>query len=630
MAYVTLRNVDLAFGGEPLLEDASLDIEGGERVCLLGRNGCGKSSLLGLLSGALEPDAGAIRRDPGTRIAMLPQSVPANIEGTVRAVVASALDDVARSHRDLQSGDAASPGTLERAQRDIEAADGWNLEARVGRTLSRLDLEPEADFTALSGGLQRRALLARALVARPDLLLLDEPTNHLDIDAIEWLEGIMLSWRGAVLFTTHDRRLLERAATRILELDRGALTSWPGDYANYLRRREERSAAEAQAHARLDRKLAAEEVWIRQGIRARRTRNEGRVRALERMRVQRAKRRDRAGTARFGVQAAEASGRRVAQARQACFSYDGRRIVENLTTLVERGDRIGIIGPNGSGKTTLLRLLLGELIPTGGEVIVGARVEVAYFDQHRAGLDEATSVGDSVAGGADFVTVNGAPRHIVSYLQDFLFTPDRVRQAVGALSGGERARLLLARLFARPSNLLVLDEPTNDLDAETLELLEERLLEYPGTLLLVSHDRKFLDNVVTSTLVLEGDGRVGEYVGGYSDWVRQRPVPPSSPSAQRSRPRTGSRRAITTSLGSGRRAQRLGFNEKRELEALPARIEALEQHLEVLNARLADPDLYRRGGPAIAAAREEHRLATADLEAAYARWSELESLTGGD
>jgi ATP-binding cassette subfamily F protein uup len=513
------------------------------------------------------------------------------------------------------------------------------VEQRIERTLTHLALDGQAPFEELSGGLQRRVLLARALVSEPQLLLLDEPTNHLDVEAIEWLEGLIASWRGGVLFTTHDRRLLERVATRIVELENGRATSWPGNYANYLRRREERQAAESKERERFEKKLAKEEAWIRQGIKARRTRNEGRVRKLMEMRDARARRRKSVGRATFTTQSAQASGKRVFEARAVSFGFDDQLLIEGLDTFIARGDRIGIIGPNGSGKTSLLRLLVGELQPGSGEILTGAGVRIAYFDQHRARLDETASVADNVSDGAEHVAVDGGSRHVISYLQDFLFTPERARSPVNVLSGGERARLLLARLFAKPSNVLVMDEPTNDLDVETLELLEERLTDYPGSLLLVSHDRAFLDNVpgslllvshdrafldnvVTSTLVLEGQGRVGEYVGGYSDWLRQRATP-AEPEESANRPARDKREKPSKAT------PRLSYKQKRELESLPERIESLEAELAALQAELAEA-LYKKGESAIAVPRESLSRVQSELAAGYERWSELEALAPKD
>ena len=624
MDLITLRDIDLGFGGDPLLEKLSLRVVSGERVCLLGRNGSGKTSLLKVVSGDLHCDGGEIIRQPAIKVAGLPQSVPPGISGSTRSVVSSGLGDLGallEEHRRL-SDDAGQGGNLdalEAVHQRIDAAGAWDVEQRIERTLTQLALDPDAGFEALSGGLQRRVLLAQALVSEPDLLLLDEPTNHLDVEAIEWLEGLISSWRGGVLFTTHDRRLLERVATRIIELEQGQLTSWPGNYGNYLRRREERQAADAKERERFEKKLAKEETWIRQGIKARRTRNEGRVRKLMEMRDVRAKRRKSIGRATFTTQAAQASGKRVFEASAVSFGFDGKPLIDGLDTFIARGDRIGIIGPNGSGKTTLLRLLVGELQPQSGEVITGAGVHTAYFDQHRARLDESASVADSVADGSEHVGADGGTRHIISYLQDFLFTPERARSPVSVLSGGERARLLLARLFAKPSNVLVMDEPTNDLDVETLELLEERLLDYPGSLLLVSHDRAFLDNVVTSTLVLEGRGRVGEYVGGYSDWLRQRGSPADAGESPMP-PVRGKR--DKASQGE----PRLGYKQKRELESLPARIEALEVQVARLQSQLADPELYKDGGSAVTDAQESLARVQSELAAGYARWAELEAL----
>jgi ABC transport system ATP-binding/permease protein len=637
MELITLRDINLGFGGDALLEKLSLQVAGGERVCLLGRNGSGKTSLLKVVAGGLQADGGEIIRPPTIRIAGLPQSVPDGIRGSTHAVVSAGLGGLGEliEEHQLLSNDAHNADNLdalEAAHQRIDAAGAWDIEPRIERTLTRLGLDGQARFERLSGGLQRRVLLAQALVSEPDLLLLDEPTNHLDVEAIEWLEGLMIGWRGGVLFTTHDRRLLERVATRIVELEQGLLTSWPGDYANYLRRREERLAAEARAIERFEKKLAEEERWIRQGIKARRTRNEGRVRQLEKMREERAQRRKHIGRATFTTQSAQASGKRVFETRAVSFGFGDQLLIDGLDTFIARGDRVGIIGPNGSGKTSLLRLLVGELEATSGEVVIGARVDVAYFDQHRARLDEGASVADNVADGAEHVSVGEGTRHIISYLQDFLFTPARARSPVSVLSGGERARLLLARLFAKPSNVLIMDEPTNDLDVETLELLEERLLEYPGSLLLVSHDRAFLDNVVTSTLVLEGHGRVAEYVGGYSDWIRQRAPLDDIGSATG----TGLNRAARTKPGAQSAAprkagpptaRRLGHKQKRELESLPGRIESLEQELGRLQALLADPVFYKKAGDEIATARASLVHVQAELETAYERWTELEAMS---
>ena len=625
MPLITLQDIDYSVGGPLLLEHVDLAIEPGERIALIGRNGAGKSTLLKLLSGELTPDDGEVRVEGGRRIARLEQEVPADAQGLVFDVVAAGLGELgaqlAQFHH-LSHADPVDTQALARVQAQIEAAHGWSLDQRVTEVLDRLGLDGEAEFARLSGGMKRRVLLARALVGAPDLLLLDEPTNHLDIAAIDWLESFLKSWPGALVFVTHDRRFLRALATRIVEIDRGQLSSWPGDWANYQRRREERLHAQAQADARFDKLLAQEEVWIRQGIKARRTRDEGRVRRLESMRNERAARRAMTGNVRMDTAQAGTSGKKVIEAREVSFAREGNPIVRDFSTTILRGDRIGLIGPNGSGKTTLLKLLLGELAPDAGEIRTGTQLQVAYFDQYRATLREDWNAVENVAEGRDFVEVGGRRKHILGYLQDFLFTPERARAPITRLSGGERNRLLLARLFAQPSNLLVMDEPTNDLDVETLELLEELLGEYPGTLLLVSHDRDFLDNVVTSTLVMQdgAPGRVGEYVGGYSDWLRQRAdvapksAPPKSVAATAN--------AVVPSAAATKRKR--SYKEQRELEQLPLRIEAFEIQIATLTAQMNDPAFYQRDGAAITAHHATLAQVHADLDAAYARWSELE------
>ena len=624
MTVLTLHNISLSYGLPPLLEDLNLSLEKGERVCLIGRNGTGKTSLLRILAGEIEADAGQRILSDGARVALLQQEIPTGLEGRVFDVVASGLGDVGelvrRYHESSREVAEGRPGALDRLtalQHRLEAQGGWGIEQQVEMVISRLGLDPDVGFETLSGGLQRRVLLARALVCEPDLLLLDEPTNHLDIDAIAWLEDFLAGFSGALLFITHDRLFLRRLATRILELDRGSLTDWPGDYDNYLRRREERLHAESLSNARFDRKLSEEEVWIRQGIKARRTRNEGRVRALEAMRADRQQRRELTGQARMFLQEAERSGRLVVETEAVSYAWDDRPVIRDFSSLILRGDRVGIIGPNGSGKSTLLKLLLGDLEPDAGAIRRGTGLQVAYFDQMRGQLNEHKSVQDNVAGGSDKISVGGTSKHVLSYLKDFLFAPERARQPVKALSGGERNRLLLAKLFTRPANVLVLDEPTNDLDAETLELLEELLQEFQGTLLLVSHDRALLDNVVTSTLVLEGDGIVREYVGGYTDWLRQRPPPLPAAAPKRPVP------PVTASRPRPR-PERLSYNERRELEALPGQIEALDAEIEALHERLSDAGLYQQGGDAVAKATARVREVEQALERAYARWEELE------
>jgi ABC transport system ATP-binding/permease protein len=625
MSLLTLRDVVLSYGDAPLLDRVNLSIENGERLCLVGRNGAGKSTLMRVLAGEVHADSGDLVHADGLRVAMLEQAVPAGTQGSVFDVVAEGLgatgERVRRYHRAVHAlaegpADAGAMAELERAQQSLEADEGWSLEQRVETVISRLDLPADADFRALSGGLKRRVLLARALVTEPDLLLLDEPTNHLDIEAIDWLESFLLGFGGALLFITHDRAFLRRLATRIIELDRGQLTDWPGDYDSYLRRKAEALETEERANALFDRKLAQEEAWIRQGIKARRTRNEGRVRALKALRAERAGRRVRAGTARLDIQAAERSGRLVIEAEDVGFQYDGQPVIRDFSTLILRGDKVGIVGPNGAGKTTLLRLLLGQLQPCSGRVRLGTNLEVAYFDQHRAALDEEASVSDNVGEGRDRLEVGGESRHIISYLQDFLFEPARARQPVKALSGGERNRLLLAKLFIRPANLLVLDEPTNDLDTETLELLEERLVEFPGTVLVVSHDRAFLDNVATSIIAFDGPGQANEYVGGYSDWLRQRPIAAQSASAAGPASRSGPAKP--------EKQKKLSYKDQRELEMLPGRIEALEAEQAALTATLGDPALYRQQPERIAEAQGRLAKIEAELGQCYARWEKLE------
>ncbi len=629
MALLGMREVSMAFGGPPVLDQASLSIERGERVSLLGRNGEGKSTLMKLLDGTLRPDRGEVIRQTGVTVARLEQEIPSDVAGTIFEVTAGGLGEagtlLARyheaSHRVGTVGSDAALREMDRLHHALDAAHAWHFQSRVETVLSHLGLDPDLPFDAASGGRRRQTLLARALVRDPDVLLLDEPTNHLDVDAIEWMEEFLIDRGTTLLFVTHDRAFLRRVATRIVELDRGRLRDWGSDYATYLERKVASLAAEEREWADFDRKLAREEAWIRQGIKARRTRNEGRVRALESLRSERGARRERTGPVRIEVQEAERSGRIVVEAKAAGVAYGERTILRDLTTTVMRGDRVGLIGPNGSGKTTLLRLLLGEIAPERGTVRHGTGLETAYFDQLREQLDPDRSVFDTIAGGSDHIEIGGSQRHVQGYLQDFLFPPARARTPVRALSGGERNRLLLARLFTRSFNVLALDEPTNDLDIETLDLLEEQLLDFAGTLLIVSHDREFLDSVVTSTLVMEGDGRVGEYVGGYSDWVRQRPANPDSAG---SGPAKRATRPVAAEPRAGKR-RKLTFKEARELAELPGRIDALERERDALYASLGDPVLLRSGSGAIDA---KARLAAleAELNTGIARWEELETI----
>jgi ABC transport system ATP-binding/permease protein len=632
MALVSLQDVRLAFGGPELLDGVTLHIERGERVCLVGRNGAGKSTLMRIIDNVLSPDSGTVTREQGVRIASLEQQVPKDLYGSVFEVVSAGLggivDLLTKYHQlTIQMGqkDKAAelapthPGLneFERVQHLIEAAGGWQVQQRVETILSRLRLDPEAVAADLSGGFKRRVLLARALVNEPDLLLLDEPTNHLDIDSISWLEEFLSGYSGALLFVTHDRQFLGNLATRIVELDRGRLTDWPGDYNTYLLRRQAELDAEAVHNALFDKKLSQEEAWIRQGIKARRTRNEGRVRALKELRSERLRRRELTGSAAMKLNEAERSGRLVIEAEGVAHGYEGTPLIRDFSTTIMRGDKIGIIGPNGSGKTTLLRILLGAIEPDRGSIRLGTRLEIAYFDQHRAQLDDEKSIRENIGEGSETVTINGRTRHIIGYLQDFLFTPERARSPVKILSGGERNRALLAKLFTKPSNLLVLDEPTNDLDSDTLELLEEMLIEYEGTVLLVSHDREFLNNIVTSTIVFEGAGKVAEYVGGYDDWLRQRRTDPvevkENHKPQKQRP--------------GRaRIRTLSFKEKRELETLPALIESLESGRNSLFATLGDPDFYKTQGDKIPELQKKICELEKEIAQAYEKWELLDAI----
>jgi ATP-binding cassette subfamily F protein uup len=600
MPLLSLDRVSIAYGHLPLLDAVSLQVETGERLCVIGRNGAGKSTLLQVVGGDLAPDAGSVWRQPGRRIGRLAQDAALQDNRSVFDVVSEGLEDL---------GD-----------------DEWQRESRVEQILSRLSLDRAVSVATLSGGWRRRVLLARALVGQPDLLLLDEPTNHLDIEAMTWLETFLLDYPGAVIFVSHDRVFLQRVATRIIELDRGRLSSWPGDYATFLRNKEAALATEAVQNAKFDKRLAGEEAWLRQGIKARRTRDEGRVRALVAMRSERADRRLQAGSVRLQADAGERSGQLVLEVEGVSKAFGSHHVVSDLSMRIMRGDRVGLIGPNGSGKTTMLRLLLGELAPDAGEVRQGANVQIAYYDQQREQLDPERTVFDTIADGHDMVSVNGQPKHVHGYLRDFLFPAERVASPVKALSGGERNRLLLARLFTRPANVLVLDEPTNDLDIETLELLEALLVDWPGTLLLVSHDRAFIDHVVTSTLVFEGEGRVREYVGGYTDWLRQRrhlePTRPFAANAgvQPPRPSTPS---APPPPSPGRKKP--SFKEQQELDRLPKQIDDMELEQQRLNAVVAGSDFYKENAETIHQTLARLDALQQELLDAYARWDELES-----
>jgi ATP-binding cassette subfamily F protein uup len=594
MSLFNLLDVNLCFGGPLVLDKVNLQVDPGERVCLLGRNGAGKSTLMSVISGDIKPDTGDVFRHPGSLFARLTQDVPARLDGTVLEIIASGLRPQAGHEED------------------------WERDVLVHDLVEHLQLDPGKAFGDLSGGLKRRALLGRALAAKPDLLLLDEPTNHLDLDSILWLEEFLISEKITLFFVTHDRAFLRRLATRIIELDRGRVSGWACDYDTYLVRKEEVVAAEEKQQAAFDKKLAQEEVWIRKGVRAQRSRAQGRIHALMKMRAERLARRARTGNVNMRLAEAERSGVKVIDVENVSFAYpDGRILVRDFTTTLTRGDKIGIIGPNGSGKSTLIKLLLGELAPLKGAITHGTQLEFIYFDQMRAQIDDGKTVADNIAGGNETVTIGGRTRHVISYLQDFLFAPDRARTPARVLSGGERNRLLLARLFTKPANVLVMDEPTNDLDAETLDLLEDLLVEYQGTLLIVSHDRDFLDNVVTSTLVFEGDGRIGDYVGGYADWVREREKAAAA----------GARASVEAprpALAPEKTARKLTNKQRRELEELPGRIEAFETEQATLAAKLADPVFYKREKAAAADVKARLDELERQRALAFARWEELE------
>lgn len=643
MSILRLRNIQLSFGGAPILHDVDLSIEAGERLCLIGRNGTGKSTLLKLIAGLHQAESGNMETQQALKIAWLEQEVPERLTGSIFDVVASGIGDkaeliqsyhhvsqqLAHDHDNKQLQQA-----LTRLQSEIENAGAWSLSQQVESVLSRMSLNGEADFLQLSGGMKRRVLMARALVCEPDLLLLDEPTNHLDVAAISWLENQLLSFKGALMYVTHDRAFMKKLSTRIVELDRGVLTSFPGDYETYLRRKQEMLDAEAEANKQFDKKLAQEEVWIRQGIKARRTRNEGRVRALRKMREQRQQRRNLMGKANLRIAEAEQSGKRIVEAENVRFNYAGKPLIASLNTTVLRGDKVGIIGPNGCGKTTLLKLLLGELQPDAGTIHSGTKQSIAYFDQLRSQLDEEKSVIDNIAEGRQRIEINGKQKHIISHLQDFLFSPERTRQPVKSLSGGERNRLLLAKLFSKPANILVMDEPTNDLDVETLELLEELLLEFQGTLFLVSHDREFVDNVVTSTLVFES-GDVNEYVGGYSDWkkiaaasVENMPAKKGSELTQQKQScKSSKKKEFIDSAAVAEKPQqnkKLSYKDQRELDALPAKIEQLENQQQALQLKMADADFFKQDKDSIVATQTQLETTIAELEHCYQRWEQLE------
>ena len=633
MALIQLQNIQVSFGGPALLDNLSMTVNPAERICLIGRNGAGKSTLMKVLNSEIKADSGEIIIEKGAVIAQLEQEVPRDMNGSVYEVVASGLAEtgeiLSQFHAMNEEDDVGSDDWMkrfEKVQHKLEACNGWHFQNTIDTVISRLELNPDVNFGDLSGGIKRRVLLARALIQEPDVLLLDEPTNHLDIEAIIWLEDFLLNFKGSLVFITHDRSFLRRLATRIIEIDRGQATSWPGDYENFLRRKEEALHAEELENARFDKKLAQEEVWIRQGIKARRTRNEGRVRSLEKMRDERSERREQQGSVNLQVDVGQKTGKRVVEVENINYTLpNGRVLIDNFSALVQRGDKIGLIGPNGVGKTTLLKVLLGELKPDENpdtKIIQGTNLQVAYFDQLRSQLDENRSVKDNLDRGADKVMINGQEKHVISYLQDFLFTPDRANSPVNALSGGERNRLLLAKLFIKPANVLVLDEPTNDLDVDTLELLEELLLNYTGTVLIVSHDRAFINNLVTSCFVFEGEGQISEFVGSYDDWLRQRSTPTNTPK-KKSKP--SPKKVEKAETVEKKEAKKLSFNEQQELKNLPKEIEKLENKVSDLETQMADPNFFKQEHHVTAAVTDELQKINNSLKVKYDRWEVLEA-----
>jgi ATP-binding cassette subfamily F protein uup len=642
MALLFLRDTQLSYGTQTLLDGVDFKIEPNERVCIVGRNGEGKSTLLKVIEGSVQADDGSRILQDGVQIAKLQQEVPNDTQGSVFHIIAQGLGNIGqlieRFHQLTATlADDSSENTLNeltRTQQAIDDQNGWDLNQKVETLISKLSLPAEAEFSELSGGMKRRVLLAQALIQDPDILLLDEPTNHLDIPSIQWLEDFLKNLSCSLVFITHDRSFLQALATRIVELDRGQLYNWECDYATYLQRKAAQLESEAKSNAEFDKKLAQEEAWIRQGIKARRTRNEGRVRALEKLREAHKARRQQQGKANLQYNQANHSGKQVIEVEDISFAWPDQTVIDHFSTMILRGDKIGFIGANGCGKSTLLKLLLGQLTPQSGHIKLGTNLKIAYFDQHRDQLDENKAVVDSVLEESDYIEINGQRKHIMGYLGDFLFSPERARQPVKALSGGERNRLLLARVFAKPSNLLVLDEPTNDLDIETLELLEELLLDYPGTVLIVSHDRAFLNSVVTSSIVFDAPGQVNEYVGGYDDWLRQRPAHYDAPAPktaaqtntlESARPgeKNETPAAKSSDKPAAKKPKKLSYKDQREYDALPETIETLETELEALQMQISEPEFYQQTGHE--AVLERLNACEAELEAAFERWEILEA-----
>jgi ATP-binding cassette subfamily F protein uup len=636
MPLLHLSNISIAFGTHALLKNSDFQLDAGERVGLLGRNGEGKSTLMKIIAGNILPDHGDIWRQPELKLAWLEQSPDLPDDATIYDAVAAGLGElgewITRYHHlsmTMDYEDEKALNELGDLQHKLESQNGWHFQQRVENTLSKLDLPGDLKINSLSGGWKRRVALAKALVIEPEVLLLDEPTNHLDFESIAWLEEQLLNFQGAVLFVTHDRAFLQKLATRIVDLDRGNLVSWQGSYDDYLRRKAASLEDEANQNAEFDKKLADEEVWIRQGVKARRTRNEGRVRALEALRAERAQRRNTQGSAKMALESGDKSGKKVIEVTDVSFSYGDKQIINNFSTLIQRGDKIGLVGGNGAGKSTLLKLLLQQLEPTSGTIEQGTRLEIAYFDQLRDQLDPNMTVVDTVADGNDFIEIAGNRRHVMSYLGDFLFAPARARSPVKSLSGGEKNRLLLARLFTKPANLIVMDEPTNDLDLETLELLEEKLVEFAGTLLLVSHDRAFLDNVVTSIFVLDGTGEVEEFIGGYSDWLEySKQLKQTQAQAKKTQDTAKKEKPVAAAPASAPpKKKKLSYKEQQELNNLPVQIEELENKQAALTEQTAAPSFYKQDAKAVAKTLDELKALEIKLEQTYARWDELEALT---
>jgi len=632
MALIRLRDISFHMGQHKLLDKVSFAVEKGERICLIGRNGAGKSSLFRVIEGQMNSDDGLIERSQDLTVASLAQEPSGSEEGSIFDIVAEGLGDAGRliaeyhdvSHQMAENYTDQLMTQMDRLQQKIETIDGWKLEQKVSSVITKMQLDPDVQFQTLSGGMKRRVMLAAALVTEPDLLLLDEPTNHLDIEAIKWLEDFLIDQKISLLFITHDRSFLKKLATKIIELDRGTLTEWPGNYETYLIRKQEALDEEERHNALFDKKLAQEEVWIRQGIKARRTRNEGRVRALKELRNQRKARVEKQGSVNMQAQGGDRSGKQVVELTDVSFAYGDKKIVNHFSTLLLSGDKVGVIGANGAGKTTFLKILLGELAPDSGDVKLGTNLQVIYFDQLRSQLEDDKTVIDNLAEGRESVEINGTQKHVIGYLGDFLFAPDRARSPVRMLSGGEKNRLLLAKLFLKPSNVMVLDEPTNDLDLETLDLLEELISNYKGTLILVSHDRDFIDKVVTSTIVMEGNGVLNEFIGGYDDWLRQRATldTDKNKAAKKTAEKKTENKATAV---AEKKTKKLSYKDKLALEKLPALIEQLETDIEAMQKKMSEPEYFKIDAAEMSDDKSKLESMESDLLQAYEQWENLEA-----